>query len=131
MTMPTGVTYRNAIAQQFETLARSLIFYSGARPGVDAAATGTVLATIALPVDFMTAPSGGASTLAATVSDTSADANGTLGYYRFVDGSGNVIKDGDCVTSGSAADTIVFSSLALTAGQQLNVTAFNFTVPAA
>jgi hypothetical protein len=131
MTMPTGLTYRNAIAQQFETLARSLIFYSGARPGVDAAATGAVLATIALPVDFMSAPSGAASSLLATVSDASADAAGTLGYYRFVDGSGNVIKDGDCVTSGSAADTMVFSSLALAAGQQLNVTAFNFTVPAA
>jgi hypothetical protein len=44
--------------------------------------TGTVLATLTLPSDWMAAASGGTKAKSGTWQDASADANGTAGHFR-------------------------------------------------
>lgn len=55
---------------------------TGAAPGPDAAATGTVLATITLPASPFGTVAAGAVGLAGTWQDTSADATGTAAHFR-------------------------------------------------
>lgn len=61
---------------------------TGAAPGPDAAATGTVLATITLPADAFAAASSGSMAKSGTWQDSSADASGTAAHFR-------VIQSGD------------------------------------
>src|SRR5262245_32952728 len=55
---------------------------SGSAPGPDAAATGTVLASITLPASAHGTPASGSVSLAGTWQDTSADAAGTAAHFR-------------------------------------------------
>jgi hypothetical protein len=55
---------------------------SGAAPGPNAAATGTVLATITTPADAFAAASGGSMAKAGTWQDASADASGVAAHFR-------------------------------------------------
>lgn len=61
---------------------------SGAPPAnCAAAATGTLLASMTLPSDWMAAASGGAKTLLGTWQDPSADAAGAAGHFRVKSGA--------------------------------------------
>jgi len=58
--------------------------YTGAQPASpDDAATGTLLATLTLSADAFAEPVGRSIALNAVTSDTSADASGTAGWFRF------------------------------------------------
>jgi hypothetical protein len=100
---------------------------SGAPPANCAAAdTGTVLATIALAADFLTASSGGAGSVAkvGTWTDASADGTGTAGHFRLKGGATCHVQ-GTVGTSG--ADMIV-DNTSFNAGQSFSITTFTVTV---
>lgn len=104
--------------------APTLLILTGSRPANCAASdTGTVLATLTLPSDWMAASSGGTKTKLGTWQDASADASGTAGYFRIKQGVTCHIQ-GDVGTSGT--DMIV-DSTNFTAGQSFTINTFTIT----
>jgi hypothetical protein len=88
-----------------------LRIWSGAPPATCAAAdTGTVIATLNLPSDWMAAASGGTKAFLGTWQDVSADASGTVGHWRVYDAAGTT-----CHMQGTAGQSITLATSALTA----------------
>jgi hypothetical protein len=84
---------------------------TGAPPANCAAAdTGTVLATMTLPADWMAAAAAGSKALSGTWQDASADATGTAGHFRIYDSAGTT-----CHIQGTAGQNVVLTTSALTA----------------
>lgn len=91
-----------------------------------AAQTGTLLAQIALPGDWLVIVSGTGSKIG-TWTDSSADATGNAAYFRINDTSGtNCHVQGLVSVSGGGGDMIV-DSVAFTAGQTFTVISFSLT----
>lgn len=134
MAFQFSTTVRNAWLDAIEsTIGTSvtLEIRSGAAPATCATAdSGTVLATITLPADWMAAASGGSKALAGTWQDASADATGTAGHFRVKVGA-------TCHIQGSITSTVVgtgdmlIDNPALVAAQQFNVTGFTLTASGA
>jgi hypothetical protein len=126
MTMQLGTAERNAALDAIETsigVSAILKIRTGAAPANCAAAdTGTVLATINLPSDWMLAASGGSKAMSGTWQDNTADASGTAAHFRVYDSGGTVCRIQGTVGV-SAADMIV-DSVSFTAGQQFTITQF-------
>ncbi len=87
-----------------------------------AADSGTVLATLSLPSDWMAEASSGAKTKSGTWQDLSADATGEAAHFRIYDITGTVCGIQGSVDT-SLADMIV-STTTINAGQQFSVTTF-------
>lgn len=120
---------RNAALDAIESTvgaAPTLEIRSGAVPANAAAAdTGTVLATLILPADWLAAASNGSKTLLGTWQDTSADATGTAGHFRIKAGATCHIQGTITATGGGGDMTLDNTSIAT--GQQVTVTAFTLT----
>jgi hypothetical protein len=127
MPLQYSVAVRNAKLDVVESTigaSPTLEIRTGAPPASCASAdTGTVLATITLPSDWMAAASSGSKALSGSWVDSSADATGTAGHFR-VKASSTCHIQGTVGTSG--ADMIV-DSTSFTSGQQFTVTAFTLT----
>lgn len=127
MAIQFSVTVANAMLDQIETTistAPTLEIRTGAAPANCAAAdSGTVLATITLPSDWMNAASAGSKTKLGTWQDASADATGTAAHYRLKQGA-TCHQQGTVGTSG--ADMIV-DSVSFTAGQSFTINTFTWT----
>jgi hypothetical protein len=104
-------------------------FRTGAKPGADVAASGTIVASVALGADSMTAASAGSVSKNATWQDLSADNAGTIGHARFKSSDGLKWMDFTVTNTGGGGDITVDNST-LTAGQQFTVTSFSVTMPA-
>lgn len=126
---------RNALATAVATAidagsgAGTVKIYTGSQPSTgDTAASGTLLATIAL-VD----PSfGSASSGVITASDPSpvnAAATGTAGWFRVQDSTGANVFDGDCTATGGGG-TMTLSTTSLVSGSPVDITSFTVTMPA-
>lgn len=91
MTYQLSVAARNAALDAIETtigVSPTLELRTGAPPAnAGSADTGTVVATMPLPADFMGAASAGAKALLGTWQDTAADANGRAGHFRLKQGA--------------------------------------------
>lgn len=89
--MQLSVAARNASLDAIETAvggSPTLEMRTGVPPADCAAAdTGTVLATMTLPADWMAAASGGSKALSGTWQDTAADAGGEAAHYRIKAGA--------------------------------------------
>lgn len=131
MTLQFSVEVRNDMLDAFETRTGSsgrLKFYTGAQPANTAlAASGTLLADITMPADWMSAAAGGSKAKLGTWSDAVADGSGTFGYFRFY-ASDNVTctAQGSVGIAGSGADLIV-DAATVTAGQTFTVVTFSLT----
>lgn len=121
MAVQFSVAVRNARLDAIETAigaSPTLELRSGVPPANCAAAdTGTVLATMVLPADWMAAASAGSKALAGTWQDLTADASGTFGHYRIKQGA----VCGEQGTCGLAGSDIVMDSATVTAGQQVTI----------
>jgi hypothetical protein len=121
MAIQLSTAVRNARLDVIEsTIGTSAIMRirTGAAPAnCGTADSGTVLATLTLPSDWMAAASGGVKALAGTWQDTSADATGTAAHYR--------IQGTVTATSGGGDMTVDNTSFA--SGQQFTVTTFSLT----
>lgn len=132
MAIQWSTTYRNAALDQVETVVGTgpiLTIRTGAQPADCATAnSGTVLATLTLPSDWMNAASSGSKTKLGTWQDASADASGTIGHFRLHDSTGTT-----CHTQGTAGPSgdLVTDSATTTAGQTVTVNTFTLTAPGA
>jgi hypothetical protein len=127
MALQFSTAVRNARLAAIETTvgaAPTIEIRTGAVPANCAAAdSGTVLATLTLPNDWMGTPSSGVVDLLGLWEDASSDANGTPGHFRLKQGS-TCHAQGTVGTSG--ADMIV-TSVPFVATQPFRVTQFQLT----
>jgi len=131
MAFQLSVAVRNAQLDALETTVGAsaiLEIRTGAAPANCAAAsTGTVLATLALPFDWMADASGGSKAKSGTWQDTSADATGTAAHWRLFANDGTTCHaQGTATLSGGGGDMIL-DSLSFTAGQAFTISAFSIT----
>lgn len=129
MAFQFSVAARNAALDAIETAAGTaptLTIRTGAAP-VDCAAadSGTVLATMTLPTDWLAAAASGSKALSGTWQDTSADAAGTAGHFRIKQGVTCHIQ-GSVTISGGGGDMTLDNNV-LAVGQQVTITAFTIT----
>lgn len=102
---------------------------TGAAPANTAAAdSGTVLATITLPSDWMSAASGAVKSLLGTWQDASADATGTAAHFRLKQG-GTCHDQGTITATGGGGDMEV-DNTSLASGQQFTVTSWALNLSA-
>jgi hypothetical protein len=129
MAFQFSVAARNAALDAIETAAGTaptLTIRTGAVPANCAAArTGTVLATLILPSDWLTAASSGSKALSGTWQDAAADAAGTAAHFSIDQGATCHIQGTVTATGGGGDMTIDNTSIAT--GQQVTITAFNLT----
>lgn len=123
----TGV--RNAQLDAVEsTIGASAVLKirTGAPPATVATAdSGTVLATLSLPSDWMAAASSGSKAKNGTWEDATADGTGTAGHFRIYASDGTTCHaQGTVGTSG--ADMII-DNTSINAGQPVTVTAFSIS----
>ena len=103
---------------------------TGSQPATPAtAATGTVLATVALQNPAFGAAAAGVATLNDPAS-VNASATGTAGWVRFYNRSGAVVFDGD-VTATGGGGVMTLSSTSLTSGAPVDITGGTWTEPMA
>lgn len=109
-----------------------LTIRTGAAPATCATAnSGTVLATLNLPSDWMAAASAGSKAKSGTWNDTSADATGTAAHFRIHDSGGtNCFVQGTVTITGGGGD-LTLDSVSVTAAQTVTITAFTLTAPGA
>jgi hypothetical protein len=94
---------------------------------VAAGTTGTVLATITLPSDWMAAASGGSKAKSGTWEDTSADATGTAAHFELFASDGTTLHMIGSVTATGGGGDMTVDSTSFTAGQSFTVTTFTLT----
>ena len=130
MAVQHSTTVRNGILDAYETLigtAPTLEIRSGAQPANCAAAdSGTLLASITLPSDWMAAASGGSKSMSGSWVDASADATGTAAHYRLKQGA-TCHEQGAITITGGGGDMTV-DSTSITAAQQFHITSFTRTI---
>lgn len=124
---------RNALLDAIETTIGAsaiLKIRTGAVPASPATAdSGTVLATVVLPADWMAAAAGGSKAKQGTWGDDSADASGTAAHYRIYAADGTTCHlQGTVTASGGGGDmTVDNTNFAL--GQKFTVDTFTLTAP--
>ena len=131
MSLQYSTTVRNAKLDAVETAIGTsaiLKIRTGAQPANCAAAdSGTVLATLNLPSDWMAAASGGTKALSGTWSDSSADASGTAAHFRLYASDGVTCHAQGSVTVTSGGGDMTLDSVSFTAGQAFSITGFTLT----
>ncbi len=118
----TGV--RNAMLDAYEAhIGTSAVMKirTGAQPASCAAAdSGTVLATLNLPSDWMAAAASGSKAKSGTWEDTSADATGTAGHYRIYASDGTTCHDQGSITATGGGGDLELVAVAIVATQPVN-----------
>lgn len=129
MAFQFSVAARNAAIDAIETAigtAPTLEIRSGSVPANAAAAdSGTLLASMTLPSDWLAAASSGSKTLLGTWQDASADATGTAGHFRIKVSSTCHIQ-GTVTATGGGGD-MTLDNVSIASGQQVTITSFTLT----
>ena len=122
---------RNARLDTIETAvgtAPMLRVRTGAPPTNCAAAdTGTVIATLSLPSDWMAAASGGTKAMLGTWQDLAADASGSAGHFRIYITAGTTAHIQGTVTATGGAGDMQVDNIIFVAGQPFTITSFVIT----
>jgi hypothetical protein len=131
MAIQLSTSVRNARLDAIEsTIGTSPILRlrTGAQPANCAAAdSGSVVATMTLPSDFMAAAASGQKALSGTWQDTSADNAGTVAHFRIYDSGGSTCHlQGSVTISGGGGDMTLDNNV-VAAGQQITITSFTLT----
>lgn len=123
---------RNALLDAIETAigaAAILKLRSGASPADgDVASTGTVIATLNLPADWMAAAASGSKSLLGSWQDPAADAAGTIGHYELCKGDGTPAIRGSVTLTGGGGD-ITLDEVTLNLGRAVSITSFTLVAP--
>ena len=131
MAIQLSVAVRNARLDAIETAIGTsaiLRIRSGAQPASCATAdAGTVLATVTLPLNWMSAASAGSKALLGSWVDTSADAAGTAGHYRIYDSAGTTCHAQGTVTATAGGGDMEVQNTSFAVGQQFTVTSYTLT----
>lgn len=133
MALQFSTTVRNARLDAIETaIGTSAVFKirTGAAPAnCGTADSGTVLATLSLPSDYMAAASGGTKAKSGTWEDLSADAAGTAAHFRLYASDGTTCHAQGTVTATGGGGDMTLDNVVLAVAQQFTVTSFTITEP--
>lgn len=131
MAVQLSTAVRNARLDSIEsTIGASgvLKIRTGAQPATCATAdSGTVIATINLPTDWMAAASGGSKAKSGTWDDISADNSGTAAHFRVYAFDGVTCGLQGNVTSIGGGGDMEIDNVSVVAGQYITVTGFTLT----
>jgi hypothetical protein len=131
MAIQFSVPVRNARLDAIETaIGASAVMKirTGAAPASCATAdSGTVLATVTLPSDWMAAAASGSKSMSGTWQDTSADASGTAGHFRIYDSAGTTCHLQGTVTATGGGGDLQVDNVNFAVGQSFTVTSFTLT----
>jgi hypothetical protein len=130
MTMNYSTTLRNNQLDQVEsTVGTSAKLYirSGTKPTACADAdSGTLLATLSLPSDWMAAASAGAKALAGSWTGTGA-ADGTAGHFRIKDSAGTTCHLQGSITATGGGGDMTLDNTSIATDQTITVSGFTIT----
>lgn len=131
MALQYSVAVRNAQLDAIETTIGTgavLKIRTGAAPAnVATADSGTVLATLTLPTDWMAAASGGSKAKSGTWEDTSADDTGTAAHWRLYASDGTTCHAQGTITATSGGGDMEVDNTSFASGQSFTVTTFSIT----
>lgn len=122
---------RNAALDAIETAVGTsavLKIRTGAVPAsVGTADSGTVLATLSLPSDWLAAASGGSKAKSGTWEDTSADAAGTAAHFRIYASDGTTPHIQGTVTATGGGGDMQLDNVSIASGQTVTITSFTIS----
>jgi len=131
MAVQLSIAVRNARLDAIETsigTSAVLKIRSGAQPATCATAdSGTVLATLNLPTDWMAAASSGSKAILGTWQDLSADATGTAGHFRIYDSGGTTCGIQGSITATGGGGDMTLDNTSIATGQTVTITSFTLT----
>lgn len=131
MALQYSVTVRNAQLDAVETAIGTsavLKIRTGAAPATCATAdSGTVLASLTLPSDWMAAASSGSKAKTGTWEDTSADATGTAAHFRLYASDGTTCHAQGTVTATGGGGDMTVDNTSFASGQTFTVTSFTIS----
>lgn len=129
--MQYSVDVRNAKLDAVETTIGTsavLKIRTGSVPATCATAdSGTVLATLSLPSDWMAAASSGAKSKSGTWEDAAADATGTAGHWRLYASDGTTCHAQGTLTATGGGGDMTVDSTSFTSGQTFTISTFTLT----
>lgn len=128
MALQLSVAARNARLDAIETTIGTsavLRMRTGAQPATCATAdSGTVLATLSLPADYMAAAGSGSKAKSGTWEDLSADAAGTAAHFRLYASDGTTCHLQGTVTATGGGGDLTVDNVVFAAAQAFTITAF-------
>lgn len=131
MALQYSVAVRNARLDAVETTVGAsavMKIFTGSPPADCAAAnSGTELASLSLPSDWMAAASGGQKAKSGTWEDTSANADGTAGHFRLYASDGTTCHAQGTVTATGGGGDLTVDNVVFATGQAFEVTSFTLT----
>lgn len=131
MAVQLSVAVRNARLDAIETAIGTLPILrirTGAQPATCATAdSGTVLVTMTLPSDWMSAAASGVKALLGAWSDASADATGTAAHYRIYDSAGTTCHIQGTVTATGGGGDMTLDTVSVVATQVVTITSYSIT----
>lgn len=131
MAVQLSTAVRNARLDAIETTIGTsavLKIRTGAQPASCATAdSGTVLATLNLPSNWMNAASGGTMTKAGTWEDLSADNTGTAGHFRVYASDGTTCGIQGTITATGGGGDMTLDNTSIASGQTVTITTFTLT----
>ena len=131
MAFQFSTTARNAALDAIETAIGTsavLKIRSGSAPAdCGTADSGTVLATLNLPSDWLAAASGGSKSKSGTWEDTSADAAGTAGHFRIYATDGTTCHMQGTITATGGGGDMTLDNTSIASGQQVTITSFTLS----
>jgi hypothetical protein len=131
MTVQYSVAVKNARLDAIEVAIGAnaiLKFRSGAKPtNITDPSSGTVLATLNLPADYMAAAAGGVKSKSGTWEDIAADAAGTIVHFEITAADGTTVHMRGTVTATGGGGDMTVDNTVVAAGQDVLVTSFGIT----
>lgn len=131
MAVQLSVAVRNARLDAIETTIGTsavLKIRTGAQPASCATAdSGTVLATLNLPSDWMAAASSGSKAKSGTWEDLSADNTGTAAHFRVYASDGTTCGIQGSVTATGGGGDMTLDNTSIASGQTVTITSFTLT----
>jgi hypothetical protein len=131
MAIQFSTAVRNARLDAIETTIGTsaiLKIRTGSAPASCATAdSGTVLATVNLPSDWMASATGGSKSMSGTWQDASADASGTAGHFRIYASDGTTCHMQGSVTITGGGGDMQVDNTSFATGQSFTITSFTLT----
>ncbi len=131
MALQHSVAVRNAQLDAIETTIGTsaiLEIRSGAPPADCATAdSGTLLASMTLPSDWLAAAASGSKSKSGTWSDASANAAGTAGHFRIKDSTGTTCHQQGTVTATGGGGDMTLDNTSIAVAQPVTITGYTLT----
>jgi hypothetical protein len=131
MALQLSQAVRNARLNAIETTTGTsaiLRIRTGSPPANCAASrSGTVLATLNLPSDWMSDAASGSKARLGTWSDSAADASGTAAHFEIMDSAGTTCHLQGTITATGGGGDMELDSVSISVGQLMSISGFTLT----